>query len=189
MILPTPRSTWTIEAVHEYTGSGEKDTHASTLSGVDPLTWWHMPLISHGDKKDVLGHVVENPQTKFYDTTMGQPLFWQERKSMAYWKNALQRFKIKKVVNLSPGCAMLERVCVEQSIHCTSVCKNATHSSWLLNVLDRAVLAAMVTKGTAVYDGDMKASIERLFHDIIERVKAQDTDENEMPLPDQDEEL
>ena len=113
-----------------------------------------------------------------------QPLFWNERKPMAYWKHALQRFKIKKVINFSPGCAMLERVCLEQSIPCVSVCKNQTHQSWTLNVLDRAVTAAMVTKGTSVYDEEIKKDTESFFKDIIDRVHAQDSDEQEMPLND-----
>ncbi len=182
--LPTPRNTWTVEAVTEFQGAGEQDTHSNTLTGVDPLTWWQMPLISEVDKKLVMGHAVQKPGRKFYDATMGQPLLWNERKTMAYWKSVIKRFKIKKVLNFSPGCGMLERVCLELGIPCTAVCRNGTHANWLLNVLDRACMANIVTKGTAVYDAEIKASVERLFQDIIDRLKSQDDDENEMPSPD-----
>ena len=184
--LPTPRNTWAVEAVTEFQGAGEQDTHASTLTGVDPLTWWQMPLISEVDKKQVMGHAVQKPSVKCYDATMGQPLMWNERKTMAYWRSVVKRFKIKKVINFSPGCGMLERVCLEQGIPCTAVCRNATHANWLLNVLDRACMAAIVTKGTAVYDAEIKANVERLFQDMLERLRSQDNDENEMPTPDED---
>ena len=58
----------------------------------------------------------------------------------------------------------------------------------MLNVLDRAVTAAMVTKGTSVYDEEIKKEVERFFKDIIDRVNAQDEDEQEMPLTDDIEE-
>ena len=45
-------------------------------------------------------------------------------------------------------------------------------------------MANIVTKGTAVYDAEIKASVERLFQDIIDRLRSQDDDENEMPSPD-----
>ena len=186
--LPTPRTTWTVESTDEFTGSGEEDTHATTLSGVPPLTWWQQPLISDEDKKKVIGvtpsSTVQKPHYKIFDATVGQPLFWNERMPMPYWSNVLKRFKIKKVINFSPGCGMLERVCLEQSIPCVSVCKNQTHQAWMLNVLDRAVTAAMVTKGTSVYDEEIKKEVERFFKDIIDRVYAQDSDEQEMPLND-----
>ena len=54
-----------------------------------------------------------------------------------------------------------------------------------LSVLDRAVIAALVTKGTGVYDEELKPSIERLFQDIIDRLKAQDSDDQEMPSTDE----
>ena len=64
-------------------------------------------------------------------------------------------------------------------MHC--VCKNVTHANWVLNVLDRAAMASIVSKGSALYDADMKGNIERLFQDIIERLEAQDNDETQVP--------
>ena len=170
--LPISRFTWAV---------GEEDTHSSTLSGVHPLTWWQMPLISEEDKKQVLGHAVQKPYAKFYDATMGQPLFWNERKTMQYWKALIQRFKIKKVINFSPGCGMLERTCLDMGIPCTAVCRNSTHANWILNILDRAAIASIVTKGTSLYDAEIKSSVERLFQDMVDRLRAQDNDDNAMP--------
>ena len=114
--LPTARSTWVVEAVHEFQRSGEQDTYCHTMSGVAPLTWWQMPLIADEDKKKVLGHDVQRPPQKVYDASMGQPLFWNERKSITLWKTLLKRFKIKKVINFSPGCGMLERACLDVGV-------------------------------------------------------------------------
>ena len=50
----------------------------------------------------------------------------------------------------------------------------------VLNVLDRAAMTSIVSKGSALYDADMKGNIERLFQDIIERLQAQDEDDTEM---------
>ena len=95
-----------------------------------------------------------------------------------------ERLKIKKIVNFSPGCGMLERAAIEMGIQCTAVCRNSTHAAWLANVLDRASMAAIVTKGTAVYDAEVKDSVERLFQDVVQRLAAQDLDEHAMPCPD-----
>ena len=179
--LPTSRTLWAVEDVSDFTGAGEVDTHANTITGVKPLMWWNMPLISASDKAKVLGHAVVNPPRKFYDATMGQPLLWNERKSAAYYVAIMKRFKIKKVLCFSAGGGELPRACLEQGIACTVVCRNQEHCSWIQNVLDRAALVAIATKQTTLYDAEMKDSIERLFQDVIECLHAQDKDNTCMP--------
>ncbi len=49
------------------------------------------------------------------------------------------------------------------------------------NVLDRAALVAIATKNTALYDAEMKDSIERLYQDVIECLHAQDQADKSMP--------
>ena len=178
--LPS-RSNWGVESVTAYTGSGEVDTQAVTNSGVAPLTWWNLARISEDDKKAVLGHAVAKPDRKIYDATMGQPLFWNDRKSITYWKSLIKRFKIKRAINFSPGGGMLERACLELGVPCVAVCKNPTHLNLFLNVLDRASMSMIVTKGSAMYDPDSKVNVQRLFQDILDRMTAQDTDDTEMP--------
>ena len=183
--LQTPRTAWTVESVEDFTGSGEQTTHACSVFGVFPLTWWQQPLISDADKKLVLGLSGIKSKPKLFDSVIGQPLFWNERKPMCYWKEVLNRFKIQKVFNLSPGCGMLERVCIEKKIPCIAVCKNETHAGWITHVLERAACTALVNKGTGVYDQEIKASVDRLYSDVILRQIARGNDEQEMLVPDE----
>ncbi len=91
------------------------------------------------------------------------------------------RLKVKKVINFSPGSGMLERVCLQMGIPCVAVCRNASHANWLSNVLDRTAMHTIVSKGTALYDGEAKSSVDRHFKEILERIQAQDDDETVMP--------
>ena len=42
-------------------------------------------------------------------------------------------------------------------------------------------MALIVTKGSALFDSEVKSNVERLFQDIVDRLKAQDNDDNAMP--------
>ena len=106
---------------------------------------------------------------------MGQPLFWKELLPRSYWMNQLAHYKIKTVINFSPGCGMLERVCLDAAIPCVSVCKNKTHSDWVSNVLDRAAIASVVTKGSALFRPDIKSQVQQVYHGLIEHLRAQDS--------------
>ncbi len=94
--LPTSRTLWAVEEISDFTGAGAVDTHANTMTGVKPLTWWNMPLISASDKARVLCHTASCPPKTLYDATMGQPLLWNERNSLAYYTARIKRFKVKK---------------------------------------------------------------------------------------------
>ena len=47
-------------------------------------------------------------------------------------------------------------------------------------------MAMIVTKGTALYDAEVKGKVERLLQDSIDRLNAQDNDENAMPATEED---
>ena len=160
---------------------GEDSTHASTYTGVRPLAWAAAPRVFEKDKKDIIGHDVQAPPPKFFDGSVGQPLFWNERRSAEFWQHVLGNFNVKVVVDLSPGSGQLARACLDTATSCIAVARNQSHSSWLQNVLDRYVMLTIVRSGTYLHDSDLAASIKELFFDVLDQLHAADASDDNDP--------
>ena len=53
------------------------------------------------------------PSHKLYDTTMGLPLFWGERKSEGLYQQILKDLRVIAVFDATPGSGQLARACLE----------------------------------------------------------------------------
>ena len=73
--LPSPRTNWPVAPRGKHNAVGEDSTHASTYTGVKPLAWAAMPRVFQKEKKAIIGHAVCEPNPKFFDSSVGQPLF------------------------------------------------------------------------------------------------------------------
>ena len=80
---------------------------------------------------------------------------------------------------------MLERACLEKAIPCISVCRNSAHSTWVTNVLDRAVIASLATNGSGLYGAEFQPEVELLIDSIVDTLGAQDNNANSMPALDE----
>jgi hypothetical protein len=65
--------------------AGEESTHDTSYTGVPSMAWSQMPRVSASDKARIWGAEAERPRQELFDTTLGQPLLWQERKTPAFW--------------------------------------------------------------------------------------------------------
>ena len=83
--MPVARTLLPCKERSEYAGAGENSTHDTTYTGVEPVPWRAMPLVSLTDKAKIHGFEPQSPRAKLFDSGMGQPLFWQERKSPKFW--------------------------------------------------------------------------------------------------------
>ena len=99
-------------------------------------------------KAAIIGHAVAQPSTKFFAGSVGHPLFWNERRSAEFWQPVLSNLHVKSVVDLSSGSGQLARACLDTATCCIAVARNADHSSWLQNVLDRYVMLTIVRPGS-----------------------------------------
>ena len=82
--------------------AGESTTHGATYSGVAPMPWTSMALLSAENKGKILGVSPAKPRVQLFDTAFGQPLFWAERKNVGYWKDLLQDLNAGMVGDCTP---------------------------------------------------------------------------------------
>ena len=62
--------------------------------------------------------------------------------------------------------------------------RNAEHSSWLQNVLDRYVMLTIVRSGSFLHDANLASSIKDLFIDVVDQLNATDALEDAEPEED-----
>ena len=182
--LPLSRTQLEVQDRDVFNKLGEATTHDATYSGVKPLPWGACPKLHSGDKAAILGSPPPAPSNKLFDTTMGLPLFWQERKSTELWGQILKDLRAKAVFDASPGSGQLARACLEQGIQYTGVAKNAQHAKWLNNILDRYALSTVAKNGTAFYDTDLATLVKEHFQDIADLIGQQDLTKDSTPQDD-----
>ena len=76
------------------------------------------------------------------------------------------------------------RAFLDTATCCIAVARNADHSSWLQNVLDRYVMLTIVRSGSYLHDADLASSIKELFIDVLDQLNATDALEDNEPEED-----
>ena len=166
--------------------AGESTTHDASYTGVPTMPWGAMAILSSEDKARILGHTVQKPREQLFGVSMGQPLFWGERKSVAFWRGLFHDFSIGAVVDASPGSGTAARAALEEGVPYLGLARNNSHSTWLSNVTDRAVLRAICTIGSPVFNQDLATSITQHFQDILDAIAEADNSEDNPPDGDVD---
>jgi hypothetical protein len=72
-----------------------------------------MPQLTANDKAHITGCVPPTPREHLFDTCLGQPLFWAERKSPVFWKQVFLDMSAKCIVDCTPGSGMAARAAME----------------------------------------------------------------------------
>ena len=176
--LPWPRSGLRVQKRDTFNTLGEATTHDATYSGVDPLAWGAAPKLQPKDKQAIMNPAETRdapvPNWKIYDSTMGLPLFWQERKPYSFWVQLLKDLRAKVVFDATPGSGQLARACLELGLTYTGVAKNQQHCKFLNLVLDRYAVVIVGKSGSGCHDADLAALAKEHFQDINEMVDQQD---------------
>ena len=172
--LPMSRTNLVTVERDEFVANGETSTHDSTYTGVPPLPWPAVPQVHRADKKAILGLEPADPPTKLFDTSMGMPLFWQERKGYPLWMRLLKDVRGKAVYDLSPGSGQLARACLLLGIPFTGVARTVQHMTWLSSLLDRDALFAVTSSTSPLYSADLACQIREHFKDTADLVEQQD---------------
>ena len=132
----------------------------------------------------ILGFDPCTPSHKLYDTTMGLPLFWGERKSERLYQQILKDLRVTAVFDATPGSGQLARACLDKGILYTGVAKNDQHAKWLTNILDRYAIALVGKSQSAFYDADLATLAKEHFQDVTEMIGQQDLSKDSEPLSD-----
>jgi len=160
-----------------FNAAGEVSTHDTTYSGVQPVPWAALPLLSVADKAKLLAvpqESVEQPKQGVFDPAGGIPLFWQERKPTSFWKKLYGDLQARCVVDLTPGGGLAARAALDVGLPYLGFTRTAEHGQWLGQVCDRNALQAAVTSGTALHNADLAGSIEDHFGDVLAHIRDAD---------------
>jgi hypothetical protein len=153
-----------------YTGAGETSTHATSYTKVDPAPWASLPQIKAEDKTKIVGCALAVPQGNVYDCSCGMPLFWAERKPVAFWSQLLMDLDAKCIVDLSPGSGSLARAALLTGVQYLGIVRAPEHASWLQNVLDRCSLEQMTKNGSPLFEQDLAQCIAEHFQDVLDQL-------------------
>ena len=138
------------------------------------MAWAAMQLVSSVDKEKIFGFAPQVPKLKRSAATPACPLFWQERKTPAFWQTILKDVGAKAVFDCTPGAGSCARACMDMGIQYACVAKNQQHSTWLQNVLDRAAVTSICTLESALFTQDLATCIQAHLQDIVDQVRYQD---------------
>ena len=170
--MPSKRSflLWTFEVKtrEDFTGAGEESTAETTYTGVTPAPWVSFPLLRREDKEKIMGFPCEVPPTKMFDSSNGQVLFWQDRKSVAFWSTLLEDFDIKCVIDLSPASGNLACAAMKVGATYTGITSNKEHCSWLTNIMDRQACELIVEQGSCLYEQDLAQLVKVHFSEVLD---------------------
>ena len=162
----------------------ENSTHDTTYTSVELVPWRAMPLVSLADKAKIHGYQPECPRKKLFDSSMGVPLFWQERKSAKFWATLFTHVDAKAIFDCTPGSGAAGRAAMELGIVYSCMAKNAEHNSWLQNMFDKNALQIITTAGTPLYEQNLSTCVTEHFEDILDQLHGQDAGEDEAPPED-----
>ena len=182
--LPVSRTQLAVQNRDTFNQTGDTTTHESSYTGIPQLPWGACPKLHTENKRAILGTEPQVPSHKLYDTAMGLPLFWQERKSTVLWAQVLKDVMASSVFDASPGSGQLARACLNKGIQYSGVAKNTEHAKWLNNVLDRYAIAMVSTTGSAFYDADLATLAKEHFQDVTDLIGQQDLSPDSEPLAD-----
>ena len=158
----------------QFTRAGEESTHETTYTGVDPAPWGTLPLMAVTEKAKVTGAAPATPQAEIFDTGVGMPLFWQERKSVQCWKTLLRDVNAKAVFDLTPGSGACARAAMSAGLTYACMVGSAEHCSWLQNILDCQALRFICEAGGPLHQQDLAQCIQEHFAETLEQVNQQD---------------
>ena len=178
--LPCPRTQLTVKERAAYNACGEATTHYGTYTGVQAVTLRNMPKVSAQDKCAILGLPtgLASPPPRLVDSLNGAvPIFWQERKPHAFWRQLLIDLDIKAVCDLTPGSGILAKACMQEGCSYFGITRSAAHGSYMQNKLDRDALGIISMNGSALYEADMAEHIKEHFADIVDELHAADADD------------
>jgi hypothetical protein len=162
-----------------------ESTHASYFMGVPQAPWRSLPLMSVEDKAALTGKDEADlvPPTKIFDADQGVPLYWQERKTVEFWRRLFRDLDAKLVVDLSPGSGSAGRAAMRSGISYVAACRDDTHANWLGNILDREACELIVKSESPLFEQDLAALIRMHFAEILTQLARQATAQD-APLDD-----
>ena len=183
--LPVCRLRFAVKERQDSVGgaSGETTTHDLSYSGVKPMSWLSMTRVSDEAKKRILGmQKVAKPSKGMFDTSLGQPLFWAERKPMEFWLSLFRNLDAKMIIDCTPGSGTAAKAALEAGIPYFGMAKNDHHASFLCNVANVQALKMMRKEGSVLFQHQSMAEcISAHYADLLATESDLDTAKDTQP--------
>ena len=128
-------------------------------------------------KQRIFGHnlVSSRPRVQLFDATMGQPLFWSERKPRSFYECLYEDLSVAAVVDLSPGSGGAACAALQKGISYCGFPRNVLHADFLNKILDRQALRQMVTAGSPLFRHDLQPTIQENFATVLDDMAEMET--------------
>jgi hypothetical protein len=183
MFLSTclPRTQIPAKERNLYTGAGETTTHASSYTNVPAVPWRALPQIATKDKCKIVAGTAATPKSETFDPSLGVPLYWAERKPLAFWQQLIMDLDVKCIVDLSPGSGTLARAAMLEGARYLGITRSEEHASWLLNVLDRHAVAFAARSGSPLFEQNLAECIRRHYQDELQQLQDAETMQDSEP--------
>ena len=133
-----------------------------------------LPLITATEKAKIHGCEALAPQEDLFDTSLGMPLYWQERKTVKCMKTLLKDVHAKAVFDLTPGSGVCGRAAMELGISYSCLARSAEHCSWLQNIWDRQALRYICEDGGPLHQQDLSQCITEHFAETLDQLNQMD---------------
>ena len=186
--LPVPRTMMPVKpratSDDPGTAAGESTTHDSTYTGVAPLPWGAMPVLSTENKEKILGTKPSKPRVQLYDCAVGIPLFWAERKSASFWRTFFADIGAGCIVDTTPGAGTAACAAMMMELPYIGIARNSCHANFLANIADRGALHMMRTKGCPLHHQELEGLIIDHFASVLKSVEHMESAEDTAPEAD-----
>jgi hypothetical protein len=172
--LPVPRTAVATKTRKSKAAAWAPTTYANFYQGVPQVPWKALPLLTPKDKREVLGvETVAMPPQKVWSSVAGHPLYWAERKSVAFWQDLLSCLDAGIVVDLSPGSGSCARAALRSGVQYVAACRTQAHVGWLTNIMDREACELIVKSKSPLFEQDLAAMLKTHFSEVLDAQKKQ----------------
>ncbi len=172
--LPIPRTALATKSRSHEAAAWSGSTHDSFYSGVPQAPWNSFPLLREADKERIMGTKPQVPPAKIFDVDRGMPLYWAERKPVAFWVDLLKCLDGKMVIDLSPGSGSVGRAALSLGIHYVAACRSESHASWLANVFDREACELITRNKSPLFEQTLAELIRTHFAEVLDQLHGRD---------------
>ena len=182
IVFPCPRTSFVVKERETFNACGEASTHFGSYTGVHALSIRRLTKVRPEDKQSIMGKDEElgRPPERLADQLNGAvPIYWQERKPVAFWRQLLNDLDVRAVCDVTPGSGVLAHACLLEGWPYVGMVSTSAHSSYMQNRLDRDAVGIISTAESAMYDEDLASLIKDHFSDLVDEFNAAECDDEE----------
>ena len=96
------------------------------------------------------------------------PLILQESKTEQLFQSLIHDFNLGSICDVSPGSGAAGQACLRAGVPYVACCRQAAHSQWLMNVLDKYSLVVCTGNQSPLLHQDLSKATHKYLAEIVE---------------------